>query len=698
MARWQKPARIGVGLFAIGFAAVLWFVTGERRAPAPVPGVDRLDPKAVSEIKGGDVVQIKGEKRDVRVEFATQVLYSDGASKYTGFKAFVDDRGGRSFEVSGNEALVAPELSAYDVRGDVTLQTSDGLTAKTSQATFAEADGILRGASPMTFQRARVSGSGVGFSYDRALDRLELRDKAVINVAPAGDGTGAMAVTSGSASHSRLERYMRFEGGMRMERQGQVMEAANATVFLLKDRDEPEHVELRGNSKITGAAGTGSLQAMQANDINLNYAADGRTLEHALLVGQGGIQLARPDGSPGQQLVGDTIDVRLAPDGAVTGLHGRDNVRVTLPATADASARTVTAPLLTASGQAGRGITSMTFENGVTFVEDAFKGANTRTARARTLTTAMGEGDVIEAANFSGDFRFEDGRLSAESAEAVYNVTKGALALRGPETAARRPHMQDERFVIDATTIDVTLSPRRLVAKGRVSAQLSPGRREGEQGTTLFSDKEALLVAAENFVFDEATGEGAYTGRATLLQQESGSSIRAESIALNQKTGILKATGNVVTSLPLAARPEEGAKGNSIARGDEFNFDDQKRRAVFAKTAQQQAQLDGAQGNLRANRIELILAEKGNELQQLLADGAVIIAVDKREARGQKLVYEPDGEKYVLNGTPVSLVDGCQESTGRSLTFYRGSDKISIDGQETRAQTKGGKCPEPPRD
>jgi hypothetical protein len=93
-----------------------------------------------------------------------------------------------------------------------------------------------------------------------------------------------------------------------------------------------------------------------------------------------------------------------------------------------------------------------------------------------------------------------------------------------------------------------------------------------------------------------------------------------------------------------------------------------------------------------------MLAPKGNDLDQLVADGAVTIAVDKREARGQKLVYKPVGEEYVLNGTPVTIVDGCQESTGRTLTFYRGSDKISVDGQETRAQTKGGKCPEPPRD
>jgi len=689
MARWQRHARLGLGIFAVGFAIALWFLTGVRQVPAPVQGVERLDPKAVSEIKGGDVVQLKGATRDVRVEFVTQILYGDGASKYTGFKASIDNRGGRSFVIAGDEAHVAPELSAYDVRGNVTLHTSDGLTAQTPQATFAEADGILRGSGPITFQRERMTGSGVGFAYDRTLDRLELRDKAVINVAPASDGTGGMAVRSGSASHSRLERFMRFERAMRMERLGQVIEADNATVFLLKERDEPENVELRGNSRITGAAG--SLKAMQARDINLNYAADGRTLEHTLLIGQSGIQMARPDGSPGQQLVGDTIDVTLAADGAVTSLNARDSVRLTLPATANTAARTVTAPLLTASGQSGRGLTSMTFENGVVFVEEPFKGGNTRTGRARTLTTALSDGEAIDAATFSGGFRFEDGQLVAESPDAVYSVTRGALALRSSD-GAKRPHMHDERVSIDAATIDLTLSPRQLTAKGRVSAQLSPGRRPGERGTTLFSDKEAVLITAENFAYDEAAGEGSYTGRATLLQQESGSSIRAEAISLNQKTGVLTAKGNVLTSLPLASRQEDGAKGNSVARASEFEFDDANRRAVFTK----QAQLDGAQGNLRANRIELTLAAQGNDLEQLTADGAVTVAVDKRDATGQKLVYHPADQRYVLSGTPVRLAQGCQELTGRTLTFFRGSDKILVDGDETRAQTRGGKCSEPP--
>ena len=300
--------------------------------------------------------------------------------------------------------------------GNVQLKTSDGLTATTQAASFAEADGMLKGAGPVQFQRTRTTGSGVGFTYDRTLDRLWLLDKAVIQVAPTSDA-GGMKVTSGTAGYSRAERYMRFERGMRMERDSQVIEADHSTVFLLKDRDEPEALELRGNSRITGSGGSGSVQAMQAADINLRYGPDGRALESAILMRQASIQLARPDGSPGQTLAAEFIDTGLAPDGAVTRLVGRDNVQVTIPAAADTAARVVKAPLVNAVGEAGRGLTGMTFENGVEYREEASTGSSGRSARAKTLKAVLAADGGIDQADFSDGFRFEDGKLVATSTD-----------------------------------------------------------------------------------------------------------------------------------------------------------------------------------------------------------------------------------------------------------------------------------------
>lgn len=690
MARWQRRARLGFGTFAVVFAGVLWFMTGERQAPAPPQAVERMDPEAVSEIRGGDVVQVKGARRDIRVEFATQVLYSDGGMRYTGFKAFVDDRGGRSFEITGNEAHVAPNQSAFDVRGDVTVSTSDGLVAKTGQATFAEADGILRGDGPLTFTRGRVSGAGVGFAYDRSLDRLELRQDAVIDVAPAA-GAEQMAVRAGTAAYSRAERFMRFERGARLERQGQVMEAATATVFMLPDRDEPELIELRGQSRISGAAGIGSLKAMQASDINLRYGADGRTLEHALLVGNADVRLAAPGAASEQQLAAQSLDVALAPDGAVTGLAARDQVRVVLPSVAGAAARAVTSQTLQGEGAPGRGLTRMIFEGDVRYREETGGGKTARTARSRLLNASLTDAGGIDEALFSGGVTFEDGAMVATSVNAAYQVSKGLLALRAPGDEAQ-PQMKDPRLDLRATSIDVTLNPRRLNAIGKVSAIFAAGPG-GASRPSLLTEDEAVVIICDTLVFDETTGAGTYSGGARLLQQKSGNSIRGDVVTMNEKTGVLSATGQVVTSLPLATTVE-GPKGNSVGRANAFEFSETERRALFTGDP---AQLDGAQGNLRANQIELTLAGGGNDLQQMIAEGGVSVTLDSRKATGQHLVYQPADGKYVLNGTPVRLVQGCEESTGRTLTFFRDSERISVDGnEEIRVQTKGGKCPGTP--
>ncbi len=166
-----------------------------------------------------------------------------------------------------------------------------------------------------------------------------------------------------------------------------------------------------------GSGGSGSVQAMQAADINLRYGPDGRALESAILMRQASIQLARPDGSAGQTLAAEFIDTGLAPDGAVTRLLGRDNVQVTIPAAADAAARVVKAPLVNAVGEAGRGLTGMTFENGVEYREEASKGSSGRSARAKTLKAVLAADGGIDQADFSDGFRFEDGKLVATSTD-----------------------------------------------------------------------------------------------------------------------------------------------------------------------------------------------------------------------------------------------------------------------------------------
>ena len=122
-----------------------------------------------------------------------------------------------------------------------------------------------------------------------------LLDQAAVHVA-ATDAAGAMDVTAGAFGDARRDRYMRFERGMKLVRPGQTIEADEAMVYLLPDRDEPDMIELRGNARITGGEGLGTLRSMQARDINLDYADDGRTVQHATLAGQSAVIAGRRGG------------------------------------------------------------------------------------------------------------------------------------------------------------------------------------------------------------------------------------------------------------------------------------------------------------------------------------------------------------------------------------------------------------------
>ena len=45
MARWQRHARLGFGLFAIAFAVALWFVIGRRQPPCVLRPLSGWIPK-----------------------------------------------------------------------------------------------------------------------------------------------------------------------------------------------------------------------------------------------------------------------------------------------------------------------------------------------------------------------------------------------------------------------------------------------------------------------------------------------------------------------------------------------------------------------------------------------------------------------------------------------------------------------------
>ena len=670
-----------------------------REVAAPPPKLERSSPDAVIEVQGGDAIQLKGKDQDLRVEYRVQTTNKDGETVLRDVKIMVNNRGGRNYIVTGKEAFVGKQNTSFDVRGDVKMETDDGLVATSQQASYTEAERMVRIPGQVQFSQGRMSGSGVGFTFDEQRDVMWILDKADVKFA-AKDNLAPMAFTSGTFGYARRDRYMRFEKTMHMERDAQVIDADSAMVRLFPDREEPDYVELRNGARVTGSGASSALKSMSARDINLDYADDGRTLQNATLAGKAEIQVAGQGSSGAQRLAGDFMDIGLEPDGSVRHLAARDGVVVTLPATKDAAARTIRSNSLAATGNA-QGIREMIFSEGVEYREPGAKGQAGRTVRARNLEAGLdAAAGTLEVARFLGNVDFTDGPLRATSGEARYEVNGGKLALLGQSPS---PHIDSDTVAIDAVTIDVTLNPRTMTANGNVRSTLLPPKKPAA-GTAeakrpgLLAEKEAVSIISESLRYDEAARKADYKGKTILLQGQT--TIHANTLTIDESKGDLTANGKVITNLVIAGKQDDTKEAAEkpaakhkpmIARAETFNYSDQTRMATYTTTAQ----LDGDQGNLSAGKLELQLAKGENTLERLDATGAVVAVVDRRTVTGTRLLYSAADDKYVVTGAPVKMVDAdCQETSGKTLTFWKASDRVQVDGNnEVRTQTKGGgKC------
>ena len=172
--------------------------------------------------------------------------------------------------------------------------------------------------------------------------------------------------------------------------------------------------------------------------------------------------------------------------------------------------------------------------------------------------------------------------------------------------------------------------------------------------------------------------------------------IRADKIAIDQSKGDLLGSGNARSSIVLDT-------GVSVAHAGDIRYDDAAHTITYssvpnaAGTVTAQAQLSGPQGDLRGDRIEVILAPEGGRIMRLEAYTNVGLKLDTRSALGERLTYFADEERYLMSGAgtkAVKVVESCRETTGRTLTFFKSTDRIIVDGnEEIRTQSKTGASP-----
>jgi LPS export ABC transporter protein LptC len=701
MTSWQRRARLVLAVFAVAFAVLVVFAM-KRRGPQPPASVKsaRSDPQAVVESTSGRVMRFKRTHEDVTIEYDHQLAYADGSAKLVGVRVESADRhDGRTFTLTAKEGRVGPNEAEIALTGDVELVASDGLTMRTEHATYADRDATVRAAGPVQFSRNKLSGSGVGMTYDKNRDVLALLDQAVVHLKADPHGS-RVDIVAGSATFARREKSITFDRMLHTVRGGQTIDAATGVAHLTDNEERLTRVELHGGARVSGSApDPGALESLSGADMELNYAPDGETLDHVSVVGDAVLRVAGQRGQQGRQIAASTLDIALAPDGVTPiALHGAAPVRVVFPPDQETPARTITAKSLEAGGQPGKGLTRALLTDDVDFRELGTDVA--RVAKAGILELALKPGmSAVEEARFERGVRFEEGKMEAQAAIARYAIDKGTVELSGSEPRVPHPRVVTDQIDVTAKHIDLTLAGPKMAAKGDVRSIMRQPPKDGQAAgsetklPSMLKPDQAVNVLGDSLDYDGTASKAVFTGAAKLWQPDI--SIQGKTITIDSKTGDLDASGSVATSMMMEQVGKDKVtkeRVRSLGTAHSFKYEESGRRATYLD----EAHLSGPQGDMTASKIELYLKPSGDELDRAEGYEKLTLREPTRKTTGARLTYTTADELYRVTGSPVSVIDECgRETLGAVLTFNKAADTINVDGKgQVRTQTRGGgKCP-----
>lgn len=727
MVQWVRGARWGVAVAGAGFLVVVFLNLGERERPVAPPPIVPVDPEAEMEVVGATSRQWSGTDERFTVRSDRQFGYQDGRIRYEGVTVYVDDlEGNREFVATARTGDVNGSGDRVTLTGDVRMVSSDGLEIEADEATYDTGDRVVRAGGPVAFSLGRLSGTGVGMTYDRGDGLLHLEAEAEVSLAPDEEGLGSLEATADAASLARREHYVRFEGHVLMLRDGREIRADNAVGYLTEDETSLTGLDLRGNSRIDSQeASVGAMKAMLARDINLEYAPDGQRIERATLANDGAIEIAGDTTEAGRRISANLLDVQLGEDGAtVTSLTGRGRVALEFPAEGDAPARTIRADSMEATGGPSGGLASALLGGAVEYREQATSVSEARLVESGVLDLGLRPGLAgITAARFSEAVRFEQGETGANAETANYILDAGTIELAG-KVGGDRPTVEDPGIWIEADGIVLTVAGPKVAARGSVESRLNTDQeggadREAARVPGFLASDEPVNVRADVLDYDGTAGLAAYTGSGRLWQ--GGSAVQGTTIVIDTTAGNLTAMGGVRSTLFVRQQRTEAAPdGRDVAEttdgpvvaaegpggaddpageselepviglAEAFDYDEAARRLTYTT----RARVNGPQGDLVADRVELFLIGDTNNLERIEAYDAVTLREAIRTATGARMTYFSDTGRYDMSGSPVRVLEGCRESTGRTLTFYKALDEILIDGQQsTRTRTRNeGQC------
>jgi lipopolysaccharide export system protein LptA len=271
------------------------------------------------------------------------------------------------------------------------------------------------------------------------------------------------------------------------------------------------------------------------------------------------------------------------------------------------------------------------------------------------------------------------------------------------------PRVVSGAMLTTAKTIRMNRETGDAFAEGDVKSTYSE-LKEQPNGALLASSS-PIHVTSRTMTAHNTPGVALYVGNARLWQDAN--IIEAPSIQFDRERRFVSAQGTpmapVLTTLVQAkvvpgkpgADAEAKKPGNSndnspiAITGQRLTYADAERKAhyegdVSAKGTDFTANAKSADAYLvpRSQTTGNQSVAQPSRLDHLVAYDEVAVEQTGRRADGEKLVYTAADDKFVLTGKPggplPSIFDAEQgKITGVSLTFFRGDDRVLVEGEAT---------------
>ena len=310
-------------------------------------------------------------------------------------------------------------------------------------------------------------------------------------------------------------------------------------------------------------------------------------------------------------------------------------------------------------------------------------GQTGQVSTSDTLDASFRTGVGIESIVQQGRVFYVDDERKAWADHARYTPADQMLFLTGS------PRVIDGSSTTTAHTMRMNRATGDAFAEGDIRSTYSE-LKEQPNGALLASSS-PIHVTSRSMTGHRSSAVAVYTGDARLWQDAN--LVKAPTIEFDRDHRSMVAEGSPTqpVSTTLVQVDKNGKVTPVAITSAQLTYTDSERKAHFDGGVEAK----GSDAIITSVQADVFLQprEQGSNNQPLEGPGKidhiiarehVVMTQPTRRGTGDNLVYTAADDKFVLTGGPPSIFDAERgRTTGVSLTFFRGDDRVLVEGNDT---------------